>query len=119
MHTRPFTPVPPPAARERRSGVRVHLRAEVVLDGGTDWIRGRVRNLSTGGMYVETSPGLPTGTPVVVESLLWEDGTAHRLHLDGWVAHADADGMGIRFDPPDDRAGKLLTRLIGRFLVGR
>jgi len=111
-------PTRPPATVERRVSPRVQVRAAVRVENGARPLHGRLRNLSTGGMYVETGVRIPPGTSVVLETLAWEDGTAHLIRIGGWVAHADDDGCGIRFDPPDDRTGKLLTHLVGRFLVG-
>lgn len=115
---RPAKPMTTPATRERRASLRVRVRAAVFLADGAEKVCGWVRNLSTGGMYVETKARFPDETPVVLETLVWEDETPHCLRLAGWVARTDDEGMGIQFDPPDDRTGKLLTHLVQRFLIG-
>jgi hypothetical protein len=121
MDADPDTPTPAPAdpvTLERRAEPRVRVRAAARLQGGTEPIQGELRNLSTAGMFVRTDARVPDGTPVVLETLAWDDGIAHLLRLEGWVVRADDEGLGIRFDPPDDETGKLLTRLVRHFLVG-
>jgi len=119
MGNRPRKPVTTPATRERRVSLRVgvdtYIRVAVVHEPDARKVHGWVRNLSTGGMFVETADPLPIDAPVRVDALARSDGDLIHFKADGWVAYAGPNGLGIQFDDLDEAMQTRLTALIERF----
>jgi Tfp pilus assembly protein PilZ len=115
MRPRPIKPETSLANRERRAHVRVPIRAAVTVAGEGRRVCGWVRNLSVGGLFVETHEIFPRETEVWVELLLREGYSVRRLRTLAWVAWSAPDGMGLQFDDlhPDDI--QLLMRTVERF----
>lgn len=90
--------------RERRVHVRVPMRAAVAVEGGATRLCGWVRNLSVGGMFVETDEPLPTNLEVQVHTLMRDGASVHHLRTAAWVAWTSPEGMGLQFDhlSPED-----------------
>lgn len=96
------------AERDRRSGIReavkharrehrAHLELPVRFSTGTGeaLVAGRARNLSIGGMFIETDRPAPFGASIVVQLALPE---MHELaELSATVRWTNADGMGVQF----------------------
>jgi hypothetical protein len=115
MRPRPMKPETSLANRERRASPRVSIRAAVTVVEGTERICGWVRNLSIGGLFVETDAPPAINTEVRVEMLLREGYAVRRLRAEAWVAWVGAGGMGLQFDAltPDDV--DLIVRTLRRF----
>lgn len=115
MRPRPLKPETSLATRERRTAPRVHIRAAVTVAEGERRLCGWVRNLSVGGLFVETGAPLEINTEVRVEMLLREGYAVRRLRAPAWVAWVGAGGMGLQFDvlAPDDL--DLILRTVRRF----
>jgi c-di-GMP-binding flagellar brake protein YcgR len=92
--------------RQRRMRVECHLAASVGAPDG-ERLHGWVRNLSLGGMFVETDGRLPVGSRCEI-ALLLHDGEDDRAgHALGEVVRVDDDGMAVQFlrmSPADDAA---------------
>src|SRR5215472_17733144 len=72
----------------------------------------RVRNLSVGGLFIETATPRPVGATAKIDFLVQEG----QIRADATVRHVEpAHGMGLKFTavPQEDRArlGTLITRL--------
>jgi len=119
MATRPRKPVTTPATRERRVAVRVtvdtYIRAAVAHEASARKVHGWVRNLSRGGMFVETPDRLPADAPVRVDALARCDGDLIHFKADGWVAYTGPDGLGIQFENLEEAMAARLAALLERF----
>lgn len=115
MRPRPMKPETSLANRERRASLRVHVRAAVTLMDGERRLCGWVRNLSVGGLFVETGAPLAMNTEVHVEMLLREGYAVRRLRATAWVAWVGAGGMGLQFDALESEDIELILRTLRRF----
>lgn len=115
MRPRPMKPETSLANRERRAWVRVPIRAAVTVAGEERRICGWVRNLSVGGMFVETDEPFERETEVAVDLLLREGYSVRRLRSVAWVAWVARNGMGLQFDQLDTDDVQLLLRTVERF----
>ena len=106
-----------PGNRDRRADVRVPLRAAVYLSGGDELVRGWVRNLSQGGVFVECKARFPEETEVCLEFMVWEGETPMGVTIAGWVARTDDEGMGIQFAPATPEMVAQIGRLLTQFLA--
>jgi len=116
---RPKKAVTTPATRERRVGIRVdvdaYIRVALVHATTGRKVHGWVRNLSAGGLFVETREPLAIEEPVVVDALARSGETALHLKVEGWVAYSGPDGMGIQFGPLSPAMAERVADLIERF----
>lgn len=53
---------PSPQGRERRRAQRVALRADVDLESNDNFFSGQTRDISSGGLFIETRVALPIGS---------------------------------------------------------
>jgi len=92
------------ATRERRIHVRVPIRAAVTVANSESRVCGWVRNLSAGGMFVETDEPFARETEVQINTLMRDGARVHHFRTLAWVAWVSPDGMGLQFDSlsPDD-----------------
>lgn len=104
MRSRPSKNAATTATRERRVHVRVPIRAAVTVANGPNRVCGWVRNLSAGGMFVETDEPFARETEVQVDTLMRDGSRVHHFRTLAWVAWVSPDGMGLQFDDlsPDD-----------------
>lgn len=111
MRPRPSKITATSATRERRAHVRVPIRAAVTVAEGPNQVCGWVRNLSAGGMFVETEEPFARETEVQVNTLMRDGSRVHHFRTRAWVAWVSPDGMGLQFDDlsPDDYHFILLT----------
>lgn len=119
MGARPRKPVTTPDTRERRVHIRVavdtYIRVAVEHCGTGRKVHGWVRNLSTGGLFVETPDRFGQDEPVLVDALGRSGETALHLRIDGWVAYVDGTGMGIQFDTLSPEMAGRVAELLARF----
>lgn len=102
--------------QRRRMRVECHLAASAE---GPDRarIRGWVRNLSSGGMFVETAERLSVGTRCEI-ALLMRDGDAERAtHAVGEIVRAEGDGMAVQFLTLDPGGESAVRRMLAEIPV--
>ena len=83
---------------EKRQGPRSFAFAEVAFDHNGMRYHGRINDLSSGGLYIDTINPLPEGSSVSFQFNLPGDESEHLLSGEGqvvWMAHMQ--GMGISF----------------------
>jgi uncharacterized protein (TIGR02266 family) len=100
---------------EKRQGARSFAVAEVSFDHKGMHFLGRINDLSSGGMYIDTINPLPEGSSVSFQFGLPGDGSERPLSGEGvvvWMVHMQ--GMGIGFtrlsDEDRDRLKAYLSR---------
>ena len=116
MRKRPYIP----ASTEDTRAPRIPLpddaiRADVRSEDGRWAMHGWVRNLSLGGMYIESGQPVPHETEVNIDLLAKVDGRRVQLVLTGWVAHHDERGMGVQLDEESIADPKQITSLVDYF----
>jgi PilZ domain len=96
----------------RRFFSRVETRVDVWVscrfNGGEE--RSRVRNLSLGGLFVETAKSTAVGEPVKLYFLVQEG----QIMAQALVRHVKSDGVGLKFATMGNEAQKRLRALITR-----
>lgn len=119
MGARPRRPVSTPATRERRVDIRVtvdtYIRAAVVHGVSGKKLHGWVRNLSVGGLFVETPDRFGKEEPVHVDAMARNGETVVHLKFDGWVAYEGESGMGIQFGEVSAEMAERVSELLDRF----
>lgn len=100
MRKRPFVPASTQETRAPRIPLPDEaIRADVRSEDGRWSLHGWVRNLSLGGMYIESRQPVPHETEVSIDCVAAVGDDRIRLTLSGWVAHHDTNGMGVQLDP--------------------
>jgi uncharacterized protein (TIGR02266 family) len=103
------------AGRERRRARRVPVHIQIQYQTADGFFQDYVRNLSLGGIFIETAKPLPMNTKLRVEFCLPEmpdpitaDGiVVHTLRL-GQPKNPSVSGMGIRFSELAPSSKRLL-----------
>lgn len=105
-----------PAGVKRRDSIRVRTRLQVQVSWDAARELVRARDLSEGGVFLQTNHPIEPGTPVEIEL---DDLRGRPLSVEGTVAwvrlesdRAGAPGMGIRFRNLDDWDRTLLSELV-------
>jgi len=98
---------------EQRGSMRVACRLAASVGGpGRERLHGWVRNLSGGGLFVETAGSMPVGTRCEI-ALLIQDGEVERAsHAVGHVVRVEADGLAIRIVAMHADAQRLIYGLL-------
>lgn len=98
---------------EQRRYARTPVGSSVsfAIKGASDAHAGTARDISLGGMFVETASAAAFGAEVVVRVTL--PGTSEELSLPGRVRWVDGSGMGIQFGLLGARETFLITE-VGR-----
>ncbi len=100
---------------EHRCAQRQVLELHVLLSGPRLVPQpAKTRNISVGGLFVETAQGaLPTGTVVTVAVPLGNAGARRHLGLEALVVHSSTAGAGLMFCAPAraDLLAAILTEL--------
>ena len=84
---------------ERRKSFRMPFNAEVICHVNENVFRGKTRDLSASGLFMETTKCPPTGSECKIEIVL--NGDHSRLTIDevsGIAKRCDGRGVGIEFD---------------------
>jgi PilZ domain-containing protein len=102
--------VPATEGRERRRTIRYGCEGdvEVCKVPSTGMRKGKLRNLSLGGCYIELE--LPYATPTYVEVMMRVHG--HSFRVTGTVRKTHKAGIGVEFDKLSSGARHLLSELI-------
>ena len=86
-------------SKERRAYPRVALTVAVDLESGSNFYTGQTRDISVGGLFIETEVAIPVGDELVVRVAL--GGKALNLATQVMWAMADTSGknlgVGLRF----------------------
>lgn len=98
-----------------RVTVDTYIRVAVVHGETGKKVHGWVRNLSAGGLFVETPDGFPQDDPVVIDALARADEAVVHLKVTGWVAYSGEDGMGIQFSDESPEMAERIEELLHRF----
>lgn len=99
---------------ERRWGARKPVEVDVVIDNQPLCLmRGRIGNISIGGLFVQTAGGaLHENAKVELVLLLQEDGTTRVYRMPALVVRVTPDGAGFMFDQYDVNAFRTLVALV-------
>ncbi len=100
----------------QRFTVRGVVRVRDLEDPAASVVEARLRNLSMGGLFVETELRHPEGRRLEIDTALPGGYPLRRI---GTVAHSSAPGFGLRFDPDTDGSAEralagMLAALSGR-----
>lgn len=125
MTMRPDNAMAVDGLRGRRTPLFVRIRSDMaaVLVDLTcgDSIRGRVHNLSVGGMFFSGADALQVGARVLC-ALVWADGGyQNEFHANGTVVHRGGHGVGIAFEEVTPQAFTVISDIIadaGCFRMG-
>lgn len=97
-----------PRARETRGNQRVDVALEVEIEhGGRSWSC-TSKNVSLGGVFVETTELAPFGATVTIVIPL----PGLRARVEAFVRWTSAEGMGLQFAPMGARETHALTQLL-------
>jgi uncharacterized protein (TIGR02266 family) len=103
------------ASRERRRERRVPVQIQIQYKTADGFFQDYMRNLSLGGIFIQTAKPLPMNTKLRVEFCL--PGMADPITADGIVVHTlrvgrtkspSVSGMGIRFSALEPSSKQLL-----------
>jgi hypothetical protein len=99
---------------ERRWGMRRPVDVEVVLDNQpASLLRGRIGNISIGGLFVKTEPtALRLHAPIELVLLLDDRSGTRVYRLPAIVVRLTDDGVGLMFDQYDVNAFRTLVVLL-------
>lgn len=99
---------------ERRKHPRVSVAVEVDVTSEHNFYVGRTRDLSMGGLFIETSVGIEIGSAVGIELTL--DGKRHSLQAEVMWALSGDDGatigVGVRFTSLGDAAKRAIEKFM-------
>lgn len=92
---------------ERRKHTRVSVEVEVDITSDSNFFGGTTRDMSAGGLFIETTSGIDIGAAITIQLTL--DGKTHALPAEVMWALDRADGetfgIGVQFIslPPSSR----------------
>jgi|ERR1700728_2248109 Tfp pilus assembly protein PilZ len=97
---------------DHRRSHRSPLDAAVLVrqKSGAEPVAGSARDISVGGMFIETPSPFPFGTEVVIQMRL--PGHKDEMALPGVVRWTRADGMGIQFGLLGARDTHAITEVV-------
>lgn len=109
---------------EKRGAPRVPVRIRIEYETADRFFQDYIRNLSLGGIFIETSNPLPVKTRLNVQFSL--PGLKKPISADGMVVHTQSlgkqnpavVGMGIRFAELDERSRQALDAYIRKQASG-
>lgn len=101
---------------KRRAQVRIGIRARLKMSSlASITISGWARNISSGGLFIETRKRFPVDANCTVSIPVRDNDVVHTIHAQGRIAHHQQDGMGVQFgDMPDGDRDILNQLLTGR-----
>lgn len=103
---------------DRRSGFRAEVRVRLRLESRDTTVDGWLKNISTGGMFVECTDPLPVGSACSARiRVLGDNKILNILHLEGEVIRVEGGGMAIRFDNLPDKEHQLIQAIIAAFIA--
>ena len=103
-------------SEERRRHARVSLGVEVDVSSSSNFFVGQARDLSMGGLFVETAVPVPMGSAVTIDLVL--DGKKHVLLAEVvWALDASDGttlGVGVRLIDLPPRTRSAILAFVGR-----
>jgi len=103
----------PHTRRDRRANLRVSIRVRVKLfKGGGLAVSGWARNISLGGLFVETEQTFPAGSECLLEFPIRDGRRIHTLKPLARVAWSTGNGMGLEFLKMNEEARDVVHRLV-------
>ncbi len=104
---------------EKRKEPRIPVRIRIQYETADKFFEDYIRNLSLGGIFVETSKPLPVHTklkiqlslPEMEEPLVVDGVVVHTLRV-GREAAQPVNGMGIKFSTLDNQSKQLLEEYL-------
>lgn len=92
---------------ERRKHARLAIAVDVDISSGDNFYAGRTRDMSEGGLFIETDVDLPVGSVISVQLGLLKRKFSLRAEVT-WVLGNDraVEGVGVRFLDLTDAAAK-------------
>jgi Tfp pilus assembly protein PilZ len=113
MARSPETPPYPHTRRDRRANLRVGIRVRVRLFRGAGLaVSGWARNISLGGIFVETEQTFPAGSECLLEFPIRDGQRIHTLRPLARVAWSAPHGMGLEFLKLTEEARDVVARLV-------
>lgn len=99
---------------ERRWGMRKAIQVDVVIDNQPACLlRGRIGNVSTGGLFVQTEPtSLSQNEQVELVLMLQQESGTRVYRISAMVVRLAQDGAGLMFDQYDVNAFRALVVLL-------
>jgi uncharacterized protein (TIGR02266 family) len=102
--------------QERRRAARIKMSVEVEITSGSNFFAGRTRDVSTGGLFIETDVDLPIGSEVELDLVL--AGRRHTARAEvAWVlggGDGATEGVGVRFVQLPSRTAAAITSFMVR-----
>lgn len=98
------------ARREHRRHLELSMRFRIPAEDGDETVHARARNISVGGMFIETDQPLPFGAEVTVEIALPDLPELARIACT--VRWTSAEGMGVQFGVMGARETHGLVKLL-------
>jgi hypothetical protein len=96
--------------RERRRSPRYNYQAGLEIEWGSARLKGRTRDISAGGMYIESEDVLWVGAGfrarLVANQAVWLDCSVKRVE--------PGRGMGVTIAVPEDQSQKLFEDLLAK-----
>jgi hypothetical protein len=100
----------------RFARVQTRMAAVLVDLHGGRTVRGRIRNVSLGGMFFEGPTPLPVGGHCVC-ALALDGSDPGEVFIYGEVVHVQPDGLGLCFERLDGEAFQAISDRIGAVLA--
>lgn len=92
-------PVP---SDEKRKFTRIDFRTEIKVSAGeADIISSNMRNVSLGGIFIDTKETIPVGAECVITIDLVGPASSLRFLVEGEVVRQDEGGIAVRFTRMD------------------
>jgi len=92
-------PVPPD---EKRKFTRIDFRTEIkVSTGEAEIISSNMRNVSLGGIFIDTEETIPVGAECAITIDLVGPASSLRFLVEGEVVRKDEEGIAVRFTRMD------------------
>jgi hypothetical protein len=98
------------ARREHRAHLEIGVRFHLQTEAGIDIVGARARNISLGGMFIETDRPAPFRKALVLELAL--PGIAELARIECTVRWTSPEGMGVQFGVMGARETHGLVKLL-------
>jgi hypothetical protein len=84
--------------KRRHARTAIDMPVQFARKGGTTWETGVGKDISLGGIFIESAVAAPFGADIVVRAQLWTaSGNMADFDLPGIVRWVRAGGMGVQF----------------------
>jgi hypothetical protein len=101
---------------EQRWNTRQVMQHNIILvSGGIGLVNGRTRDISYGGLYIQTAPGIQMDEQEAVRLVIPSLNPAHSIPA--LVVRTDHAGSGVMFTEYSKLTRMLLERILGEYAV--